>query len=54
MSDTDGYCIAAVGQDGEPKKALAPFDDVLAYLRATYNALANVLKRIAPPLCSRV
>jgi hypothetical protein len=41
MSGADGYCIAAVGHDGEPKTALATFDDVLAYLRATYNALAD-------------
>jgi hypothetical protein len=41
MPDTGHYCIAAVGQDGEPKTSLASFDDVLAYLRATYNTLAD-------------
>jgi hypothetical protein len=41
MSNTDDYCIAAVGHDGEPKTSLASFDDVRAYLRTTYNTLAD-------------
>jgi hypothetical protein len=41
MSHVGHYCTAAVGHDGEPKALLASFDDVLAYLRATRNALTD-------------
>jgi len=37
MSNTDGYCIAAVGDDGEPKTSLASFDDVPESLIPTFG-----------------